>query len=252
MEIVFVQGGTFQMGSINGVTDEELIHSVSLSDFFIAKYEVTQGLWKSVMGNNPSYFTGDEDLPVEQVSWYDAVEFCNKLSEKEGLQKVYTIDYSKKDECNKAWFDTRKWLVICDFTANGYRLPTEAEWEYAARGGSQSKGYTYSGSNKADEVAWYEKNSEDKTHPVGRKQPNELGIYDMSGNVWEWCWDWYNGYSSASQTNPTGSSSGDGRVFRGGSLGCENNGYELRFACRSNDSPYVRNYLQGFRIVRSK
>jgi len=126
---VFIQGGTFLMGSIENDSDEKPVRSVNLSDFFIAKYEVTQGLWKSVMGNNPSLCTGDDNLPVESVTWYQAVEFCNKLSENEGLQKVYRIDKNLKDPNNYSEYDYVKWQVDCDFKADGYRLPTEAEWE---------------------------------------------------------------------------------------------------------------------------
>ena len=136
------------------------------------------------MGSNPSRYTGDDNLPVEQVSWKDVQEFIQKLNA---------------------------------LTGKTYRLPTEAEWEYAARGGNQSQGYKYAGSNTVGDVAWHYGNSDHKTHPVGQKQPNELGLYDMSGNVWEWCQDWYGDYSSSAQTNPTGPSSGSYRVLRGGS-----------------------------------
>jgi len=239
-EMIFVGGGTFRMGSNNGDDDEKPVHSVTLSDFFIGKYEVTQGLWKSVTGNNPSRFTGDDNLPVENLSWYDAVEFCNKLSEKEGLQKVYSGSGDN---------------ITMNMNANGYRLPTEAEWEYAARGGSLSKGYEYSGSNNTDDVAWYWDNSGRKsgrkTHPVGQKQPNELGIYDMSGNVLEWCWDWYGSYGSDSQTNPTGPSSGSFRVGRGGSW--RSNAGRLRPANRFYDLfPDDRDNNLGFRLLRTK
>ena len=172
---VFVQGGTFEMGEGNEK------HRVTLSDFYIGKYEVTQREWKEVMGNNPSNFKGD-DLPVEQVSWDDIQDYLQKLNAKAG---------------------------------KNYRLPTEAEWEYAARGGNKSRGYEYSGSNSVSSVAWYNTN---QTHSVGTKQANELGIYDMSGNVWEWCNDWYGDYSSNAQTNPQGPTSGTYRVLRGGSF----------------------------------
>ena len=172
-KMIYVEGGTFQMGSTNGGSSEQPIHTVTVSSFLIGKYEVTQKEWQEVMGYNPSYSEGD-NRPVEKVSWYDAVEFCNKLSEKEGLTPAYTIN----------GFD-----VSCNWSANGYRLPTEAEWEYAAKGGKKSKNYKYSGSDNIDDVAWYDANSDGRSHDVGTKAPNELGIYDMSGNVWEMCWD---------------------------------------------------------------
>ncbi len=230
--MVFVQGGTFQMGSNSGDSDEKPVHSVTVSDFYIGKYEVTQTEWKEVMGNNPSFRKGD-NFPVEKVSWYDAVEFCNKKSRAKGLTPCYTG--SGKN-------------ITCNFNANGYRLPTEAEWEYAARGGNKSKGYTYSGSNTIGNVAWYNNNSGITTHPVGKKHPNELGIYDMSGNVFEWCWDWKGSYGSSSQTNPTGASDGSRRVRRGGSL------YSVamycRVAIRHHSIPDLTlNYI-GFRLLR--
>ncbi|NUM72480.1 MAG: SUMF1/EgtB/PvdO family nonheme iron enzyme [Ignavibacteriaceae bacterium] len=232
--MVSIKGGTFLMGILeHGST--KMVQNVTLSDFLIANYEVTQGLWKSVMGNNPSRFTDDDNLPVEQVSWYDAVEFCNKLSEKEGLQKVYSGSGDN---------------LKMDINAIGYRLPTEAEWEYAARGGSLRKGYNYSGSNNARDVAWYDDNSNNKTQPAGKKTPNELGLYDMSGNVWEWCWDWYGSYSSESKTNPTGPHLGTYRVYRGG--GWFNYIGYLRPGYRLGGVPTGRSSGLGFRIVRSK
>ncbi|MDX9870037.1 MAG: SUMF1/EgtB/PvdO family nonheme iron enzyme [Candidatus Cloacimonadales bacterium] len=231
----FVQGGTFQMGSTSGGSDENPVHSVTVSSFFIGKYQVTQKEWLSVMGNNPSNFKGD-NRPVEQVTWYDAVEYCNKLSKKEGLTPAYTIN---------------GYNVTCNWSANGYRLPTEAEWEYAARGGNKSKGYTYSGSNTVDNVAWCSSNSNSQTYDVGTKAPNELGIYDMSGNVWEWCWDWYSSsyYSSSPANNPTGPSSGSYRVDRGGSWG--HNGHDCRVARRSRNSPGNSRHYLGLRVLRT-
>jgi len=232
--MVFVQGGTFQMGS-NEEADEKPIHTVTVNDFYIGKYEVTQKEWKEVMGKNPSNWKGDE-LPVERVSWYDAVEFCNKKSEKEGLQKCYSG--SGKN-------------ITCNFNANGYRLPTEAEWEYAARGGNKSRDYTYSGSNSIGDVAWCSSNSGSKTHPVGKKQSNELGIYDMSGNVWEWCNDWYdsNYYSSSPRNNPPGASVGFRRVFRGG--GWRGSAGDGRVADRRYHNPASSSSSIGFRLVHS-
>jgi serine/threonine protein kinase len=241
--MVFVKGGTFQMGSNDGYIGAEPVHSVTVDDFYMGKYPVTQEEWKAVMGNNPSYFKG-ENLPIERVSWYDAVEFCNKKSELEGLQKCY---------------NGRGNNITCDFSKNGYRLPTEAEWEYAARGGNLANGldlrnggktyYKYSGSNTIDVVAWYCDNSDYKTYPVGRKQANELGIYDMSGNVREWCWDWFGFYSNSLQTNPKGASTGPARVLRGGSW------YSVesisRVAYRDNDGPDFRCFGVGFRLACS-
>jgi len=187
IEMIFVKGGTFKMGSTYGDSDEKPIHTVTVDDFYIGKYEVTQKQWKEIMGNKPSRFKGD-NLPVESVSWNNIQNFIKKLNQKTGKH---------------------------------YRLPTEAEWEYAARGGvetiHESSQTKYAGSNNIGNVAWYWYNARKKTHPVGTKQANELGIYDMSGNVWEWCSDWYGSYSRGSQNNPQGASSGTGRVHRGGS-----------------------------------
>ena len=174
-------GATSEQGS-DADGDEKPTHSVTLSSYYICKYEVTQALWRAVMGSNPSRFKGD-NLPVEQVSWNDCQIFINRLN---------------------------------SYTGRNFRLPTEAEWEFAARGGNHSRRYKYSGSNYIGDVAWYYRNSDNRTHPIGTKQANELGLYDMSGNVYEWCSDRYGSYSSYSQNNPTGTTSGTGRVFRGG------------------------------------
>ena len=216
--MVAVQGGTFSMGAtseqgIDAYSDEKPIHSVTVSDYCIGETEVTQALWKAVMGSNPSCLKGD-NLPVKEVSWNDCQQFIAKLNQ---------------------------------LTGKTFRLPTEAEWEYAARGGNRSKGYKYSGSNSIDDVAWYQDNSGIKTHPVGTKSPNELGLYDMSGNVLEWCQDWYGRYGSGSQTDPQGPSSGDTRVFRGGGW----NFYArlCRVSYRYSYFPSRRGYNLGFRLV---
>ena len=187
-KMIKVEGGTFSMGATSEQSSdafdyEKPVHSVTLSDYYIGETEVTQELWEAVMGSNPSEFKGDNQRPVEYVSWYDCQEFIKKLNQ---------------------------------LTGKKFRLPTEAEWEYAARGGKYSRGYKYSGSNDVDEVAWYKSNSGETTHPVATKEANELGLYDMNGNVWEWCKDWYGYYQSNSQTNPTGPSEGGHRVLRGG------------------------------------
>lgn len=189
-EMIFVEGGTFTMGATNergGIadSDDKQPHQVTLSGYFIGKYEVTQELWQAVMGSNPSYFKDNSRYPVERISWYDCQEFITKLNH---------------------------------LTGKCFRLPTEAEWEYAARGGKHTRGYTYAGSNNLANVAWHANNSINNTHPVGQKSPNELGLYDMSGNVCEWCQDWYGSYGSSSQTNPTGPSWSSKRVHRGGNI----------------------------------
>ena len=216
--MIKVEGGTFRMGATSEQgsdvdSDEKPVHSVTLSDYYIGETEVTQELWEAVMGSNPSYFKGSQN-PVEKVSWNDCKEFITKLNR---------------------------------LTGKNFRLPTEAEWEYAARGGNKSKGYKYSGSNTIGNVAWYSGNSGKATHNVKTKSPNELGIYDMSGNVWEWCEDYYGGYSSGSQTNPTGPSSGSSRVFRGG--GWNGSARSCRVSSRNYDSPGERFNFSGFRVV---
>ena len=216
-DMMMVKAGTFTMGATSEMKDpysnEKPTHQVTLTnDYYIGKTEVTQALWKAVMGNNPSDFKGD-NLPVECVCWDDCRKFISKLN---------------------------------SLTGRNFRLPTEAEWEFAARGGNNSNHYQYSGSNELGDVAWYEGNSGDKTHVVATKQPNELGLYDMSGNVWEWCSDWFGNYSS-SQTNPTGPNSGSFRVYRGG--GWNNNASCFRSSFRDSLIPdYGFNGL-GLRLV---
>jgi formylglycine-generating enzyme required for sulfatase activity len=232
--MALVEGGTFQMGSTSGDNDEKPVHTVTVKSFYMGKTEVTQKEWMEVMGNNPSRVKGDT-LPVENVSWYDAVEYCNRLSLKEGLTPAYRGSGD---------------AIVCDFNAGGYRLPTEAEWEYAAKGGNKDYlSYEYSGGNSVGSVAWYNENSGRSTHPAGTKAPNSLGLYDMSGNVWEWCWDWYGSYSGGSQTDPSGASSGTGRVIRGGSW--YNDAALARSAYRDIFTPSGRRDILGFRLVAS-
>jgi serine/threonine protein kinase len=242
IDMLFIQGGTFDMGSNDGGSDEKPVHRVTVSDFYMSKYQVTQELYEKVMGKNPSNFKdAGGKAPVESVSWYDAVAFCNELSKREGRTPAYSINGS-----NVSW----------NQNTNGYRLPTEAEWEYAAGGGpvterSRSDRTKWAGTNSENSLgtyAWYNSNSGSKTHPVGTKQPNGLGLYDMSGNVWEWCWDWYGSYSTSAQTNPTGHTSGSFRVLRGGSW--VNDASVCRVANRYNDYPSGSRSGGGFRLVR--
>mgnify|MGYP000945666556 CR=1 FL=1 len=230
--MVFVMGGTFTMGCTTEqdsdcFSNEEPKHQVTISDFYIGQYEVTQAEWRKVMGSDPPklYNKGCDQCPVEEVSWNDIQEFLKKLNAQTGKQ---------------------------------YRLPTEAEWEYAARGGSLGTGYKYAGSNSIDDVAWYNANSktantfgdQKTTRPVGQKKANELGLYDMSGNVYEWCSDWKGTYPSSAQTNPVGPSSGSYRVIRGGSW------YSVpqlcRVASRYYGTPDLRYNVVGFRLARTR
>ena len=225
--MVTVEGGTFTMGATaeqgsDAYSDESPTHQVTLSSYGIGQTEVTQALWQAVMGSNPSYFQGDLNRPVETVSWNDCQEFITELNQ---------------------------------MTGKTFRLPTEAEWEYAARGGNKSQAYKYAGSDTIGDVAWYIDNcyalgSSDPdygTHAVATKAPNELGLYDMSGNVWEWCQDWYGSYSSNAQTNPTGSVSGSNRVRRGGSWVCL--ARYCRVSRRQQDAPTVADDHLGFRLA---
>lgn len=250
--LVFVKGGAFKNTKSNYYGKD-----VILSDFYIGKYEVTQKEWVEVMGSNPSQFIGD-NMPVEMVSWYDAVEYCNKRSIKEGLVPYYNIDKNKKDPNNLSDYDHIKWTITINAGANGYRLPTEAEWEYAAGGGQISKSYTYSGSNNADEAAWNWRNAGDqylsgdwnwpiiennnsKTKAVGGKKPNELGLYDMSGNVREWCWDWYG-------DDLDYSSGGSYRVVKGGGWVGDIHSIELSFRGKFEANGFGAD--QGLRVSR--
>jgi formylglycine-generating enzyme required for sulfatase activity len=222
MELAYVAPGSFQMGSNDGHDNEKPIHTVRISqEYWVGKYEVTQQQYQSIMGNNPSNFKGTSN-PVEKVSWNDSVSFCKKLTDQERRAGRLPEGYV-------------------------YRLPTEAEWEYAARGGSRGRDTQFAGSNTIGDVAWYKDNSGSKTLPVGQKQANELGLYDMSGNVWEWCQDWWERYSSGSQTDPVGPGKGSRRVLRGG---CWRDPASLcRVAIRGIGTPTRAYDILGFRVV---
>jgi formylglycine-generating enzyme required for sulfatase activity len=220
MKMIYVEGGTFQMGATSeqlddAYSDEKPVHTVTLSSYYIAECEVTRAQWRAVMGYDPSSYYGYENHPVVSINRNQAQAFCEKLSE---------------------------------LTGKRYALPTEAQWEFAARGGNKSEGYKYSGSNTLGDVAWYDNNSGGHVHEVKQKQPNELGIYDMSGNVWEWCSDWFGDYSSWTQTDPTGPSTGSNTVFRGGGKGAGWSSCRVSYR-DGNDSPTDSYSDSGFRVV---
>jgi formylglycine-generating enzyme required for sulfatase activity len=227
IECVYIKAGTFLMGSAeSGPNDEKPVHEVKISrDYWMGTCEITQAQWHALMGTDPSKYKGDK-LPVEMVSWHKVNEFCQKLTQRERKASRLPAGYV-------------------------YRLPTEAEWEYAARGGNKSKGFIYPGSNDPEQVAWHHPGSMDETHPVGTKRPNELGLYDMAGNVWEWCLDWYapDYYSKAPATNPVNNDYGDKtyRLCRGGSWGLYPT--HCRSANRGGGTPTGRFYSYGFRVV---
>jgi formylglycine-generating enzyme required for sulfatase activity len=244
---VLVEGGTFTMGDTDGASDEKPTHKVTFTyNFYIGKYEVTFDEYDAFCSATGKSKPNDQgwgrgSRPVINVTWWDAIDYCNWLSEKEKLPKAYDSNGNLLDKDGRVTTDITKVL--------GYRLPTEAEWEFAARGGNKSRGYQYAGSSTVGDVAWYDSNSGGKTQEVGKKAPNELGIYDMSGNVWEWCSDWYGNYSSSAQTNPYNSTAGSYRVYRGGSW--RNFATSTRVAFRGGDSPTAANYRLGFRIART-
>jgi len=245
-EMVLVEGGEFFMGNdYSDPTDEKPEHKVSLDDFYISVYEVTfeeYDLFCDATGYDYSDDGGfgRGKLPAMNVSWDDAVFYCNWLSGRHGYDKAYVI----KNDSNGVF-------ITVDFAANGYRLPTEAEWEYAARGGSKSGGFAYCGSNDPKEIAWYSANSDGKPQETGKKLPNELGIYDMSGNAWEWCWDYYDKdyYTPDPVNNPTGPEKGINRVYRGGNFSSKLD--FTRITKRFSLPQTMESGMIGIRLVRS-
>ncbi len=251
--MIKVEGGTFSMGSSRGYPREKPVHSLQMSPFEISSTEVTQLLYETVMEENPAFYKG-ENLPVERVSWYDAIYFCNLLSLMTGKNPCYSLNNSKNPyEWNYSPHKGQhmEGKVECDFTANGFRLPTEAEWEYAAVEGTNNSPYRYSGSNTASEAGWVKNNSDGVTHQVAGKMKNALGIYDMTGNVSEWCWDFYSSYYyyESPESNPKGPSSGSYRIIRGGSIWDDN--VYCRVADRSNMDPENRLGTIGIRLARN-
>jgi len=254
MEMVSIPAGTFTMGTVSGLDSEERpVRQVTLNAFKMGKYEVTHAQYLEVMGTNPSYFNSAPEAgetqskrPVECVTWFDAIEFCNKLSVKEGLTPVYTIT----GRTPATGYPIEAATVTATWENNGYRLPTEAQWEYACRAGSTTDWTFGNDQNQLTNYAWYYANSNDKTHQVGKKTANAWGLYDMHGNVFEWCWDWF-GWSyygeSGNTNNPVGPSSGTHRVARGGDY--RNSTVHTRSASRSYLYPVVCGSI-GFRVVR--
>jgi formylglycine-generating enzyme required for sulfatase activity len=235
--MIVIPGGTFVMGDENGEVDE-IPHDVHISSFYMDKYLVTQTEYEKVMGSNPSRWPGQTN-PVEQIRWSDAVRYCNSRSRLEGLQPCY---------------DLENWS--CDFSQNGYRLPTEAEWEYACRAGTKTSYFFGEDASKLPNFAWFEKNSGQRPRPIGRKLPNPFGLFDMVGNVWQWCNDFYqvDYYEKSPRKDPKGPASGDNKVVRGGSWAAE--GEQCRSSFRYYENPSYTDVcfgydIYGFRCVRS-
>lgn len=247
-EMVAIEGGTFYMGNdYSGIMDEKPEHKVTLKSFCLSKKEVTFAMFDAFCRATGHEFPDDggfgrDSLPVMNVSWEAAIKFCNWMSTRFGLEKVY--DYTV-DSAGNLFIKNVNW------NANGFRLPTEAEWEFAAKGGNKSQGFAYAGSNNLDEVAWYSKNSNGKPYPVGTKKPNELGIYDMLGNAWEWCWDYYDKdyYKKSPANDPKGPDKGSTRVYRGGNFNSDES--FVRITRRFSLSPTVKTGMIGIRLAQN-
>lgn len=243
-KFVLVQGGFFAMG----------VDLYRVDDFFIDRFEVTQASYAKIMGRLPATHNGFGPLfPVYGVTWYNAVEYCNRRSIAENLDPCYSIGgYGSDPEAWPSGWDyyDNQTRITCDWSADGYRLPTEAEWSFAAKGGNKSHDYLYSGSNRLDSVAWYAKNSDAQAQQVGLKQANELGLYDMSGNVWEWCWDYFSDLPAMPQADPHGPESGSCRVTKGGGFNTQMIYCPVDFHNNGGHADLLR-YNVGFRLARS-
>ena len=247
-DFVYIPAGSFTMGRTTGSGDEDELptHMVNLSGYYVSKYQVTTKEWRTLMGSNPTSVSGNlgNNYPVNSVSWYDAILFCNKRSISEGITPAYSVNGDTNIE---NW--GKDFCPILDLKAEGYRLLTEAEWEYAARGASSKDDFLYSGSNFIDVVAWYDTGYGSQFHAVAIKKANSLGLFDMSGNVWEWCWDFYGKYSSGVQINPTGIESSFSRIVRGGSS--NNSESVCRISNRGSVNASYSNNDIGFRLART-
>ncbi len=246
-EMVFIEGGSYYMGNDYSVAlDEKPEHKATLSNFYISKYEVTFEMFDNFCNSTGFDYPDDGGYgrgknPAINVSWEGAIKYCNWLSSRFGYDKVYDLQVDSAGTSIKG----------VNWEANGYRLPTEAEWEYVAKGGSKSQGFAYSGSNDPKEVAWFSENSEAKPHEIGTLKPNELGIYDIVGNAWEWCWDYYDEeyYAKADENDPQGPDKGENRVYRGGNF--ESKLEFIRITRRFSLSPTLRSGLVGIRLVQN-
>ena len=249
-EMRLIEAGSFTMGSkmeLSARHEDETPHNVTLTkNYFIGVYEITQKNWFDVIGKRPSFFKDCDDCPVEKISWCDSVYFANKLSILSDLEPVYTLPKGHHAKTTIRECNEYAPKVKINWGANGFRLPTEAEWQYAAEGGG---GFLYSGANTPDPVAWYGKNSNKKTHPVGEKKANAYHLYDMTGNVWEWCSDWHAPYEKETLIDPKGPKSGGSRIIRGGSWDFGVGGGRLNN--RNQGMPGERSAYIGLRLARN-
>ena len=250
-EMKLIEAGSFTMGSkmdLSARHEDETPHKVTITtNFWMGVYEVTQRNWFDIMGSTPSFFSGCETCPVESVSWCDVIYFSNQLSKISQLEEVYILPKGLNSENTVRECNELAPRVRMNWNANGYRLPTEAEWQFAAEGGG---GFLYAGADSPDPVAWYAKNSGKRTHPIGEKKPNAFGLYDMTGNVWEWCNDWHAAYTNEEAIDPKGPSSGGSRIIRGGSWDFGVGGGRLNN--RNQGMPGERSGYIGFRLLRKE